>query len=72
MQRGLPEGLINSKESVPGAIEELDRVDVEQIIFLWKGMSLLPPRFACINTDYANVQRISQTNTQCLMELVSV
>ncbi|KAL8693768.1 MAG: hypothetical protein Q9218_001464 [Villophora microphyllina] len=38
MTEGLPEGLITTKEDVRESIESVDRVDVEDIARLWKGM----------------------------------
>ena len=38
MERGLPEGLVTSKENAPAVFEEFDKIYVEQVIFLWKGL----------------------------------
>lgn len=38
MATGLPEGLLKTDESVKGKIESVDRVEVEDIARLWKGV----------------------------------
>lgn len=39
---GLPEGLVTNSETITGNIDSMDRVDVEDIITLWKGPIKLP------------------------------
>lgn len=36
---GLPEGLVATKLEVRGGLESVDRVDVDDVARLWKGMS---------------------------------
>ena len=38
---GLPEGLVTNSQTITGEINRFDRVDVEDIIKLWKGIALL-------------------------------
>ena len=37
---GLPEGLVTNSQTITGEINRFDRVDVEDIIKLWKGIAL--------------------------------
>ncbi len=39
MPEGLPEGLVTTKVEVRGELESVDRVDVDDIARLWKGIS---------------------------------
>lgn len=41
MSFGLPEGLVTANSSIAGELEILDRIDVEDVIQLWKGSSCI-------------------------------
>lgn len=42
MADGLPEGLVTNSSSIKGEIERVDRVAIEDVIQLWKGILGLP------------------------------
>lgn len=41
MAEGLPEGLVTHRPSITSEIERVDKVAIEDIIQLWKGISCL-------------------------------
>lgn len=52
MERGLPEGLVTNKENAPGVFEDFDRIYVDQVIYLWRGLRRLSrscPQWLLIN-----------------------
>ena len=54
MPGGLPPGLVSTKEVVSGEIEQVDRVEAEDVQKLWKGTVL--SESAGIKSNHASAQ----------------
>lgn len=50
---GLPEGLVSNKEGVQPADEGDDRVEAEQVAYLWRGIAPLQEYMSCPTADGA-------------------
>lgn len=64
MARGLPEGLVTTSDGVQADIESFDRVDVEDVVRLWKGVRHRNVGTYCSSGRFVNLillQRITQT-----------